>query len=110
MRLEQQVRRDRRVDLVWRQLREARLRMLADIGVGPAVEPALLDPDQIVGGQVIAEPVALLYEGPQLAGRRVKGERRRVARARRVGHLVRAVRVEALDRGLGFGLDAEIAG
>ena len=84
--------------------------MIADIGIGPAVEPALLHADQIVGRQVVAEPVALLHHGPKIAGLRVEGERGRVARAGRVGRLVRAVSVEALDRRLGLGLDAEIAG
>ena len=110
MRLEQQIGRDRRIDLLGRELREARLRVLADIGVGPAVEPALLHPDQIVGRQIVAEPVALLYKRPQLAGRRMKGERGRVPRAGGVGRLVRAVGIEALDRRLGLWLDAEIAG
>ena len=109
MRLEQQVGRDRRLDLVGRELREAGLRVLADIGVGPAVEPALLHADQVIGRQIVAEPVALLHDRPQLAGLRMKGERGRVARAGGDGRLVRAVGVEALDRRLGLGLDAEIA-
>ena len=39
---------------------EAGHRVLADIGVGPAVETALLHPDQKVGGQIPA--VALLHQ------------------------------------------------
>ena len=65
-----------------------RLRMLADIGVRPAVEPALLHPDQITGRQIVAEPVPLLYDRPQFAGPRMEGERSRVARAGRDGRLV----------------------
>ena len=55
-----------------------RLRMLADIGVRPAVEPALLHPDQIIGRQIVAEPVPLLHDRPQFAGLRMEGERSRV--------------------------------
>jgi len=83
--------------------------MLADLGVGPAVKPALLDADQIIGGQVVAEPVALLHHGPQFAGLGLKGERGRIARARGDRRLVRAVGIETLDRRLGLGFDAEIA-
>jgi hypothetical protein len=82
--------------------------VLADIG-GPAIEPALLHANQIVGRKVVAEPVALLHQCPQLAGLGVKGHGRRVARARRDRHLLRAVGVEALDRRLRLGLDSEIA-
>src|SRR5260370_1347702 len=109
MRLEQQIGRDRRFDLVRRELRESGLRVLTNIGVGPAVEPALLDADQIIGGQIVAEPVALLNHRPELAGLRVEGERGRVARAGGDGHLIGAVSVEALDRRFGLRLDAEIA-
>src|SRR5439155_26914679 len=64
---------------------------------------------QILRGQVVAEPVALLHEGPQFGGLRVEGERRRVAYARGERRLVGAVGIEALDRRLGLGLDPEIA-
>src|SRR5262249_24065933 len=40
----------------------------------------------------------------------VEGESRRVAHPRRVGRLVAAVSIKALNRGLRLGLDAEIAG
>src|ERR1700730_8737940 len=68
MGLEQEVGRDRRLDLIGGELREAGLRGLAAIGVRPAVEPALLHADQVIGGQVVAEPVALLHDSPQFAG------------------------------------------
>ena len=110
MRLEQEVGCDRRLDLVGGELRETGLRVLADIGVGPAVEAALLHADQIIGGEIVAEPVALLHDRPQLAGLRMKGERGRIARAGGDCRLVRAVGVEALDRRFRLRLDAEIAG
>jgi hypothetical protein len=109
MRGEQEIGGDRRFDLVGREVGETGLRVLADIGVGPAVEPALLHADQIIGGQVVAEPVALLHQGPEISCVGVKGECRRVARARRDGRLIGAVGIEALDRRLGLGLDPEIA-
>src|SRR5439155_6344089 len=110
MRLEQEVGRERRLDLVGREIGETWLRMWPVIGVRPAVEAAFLYPDQVVGGQLVAEPVTLLYDGPEFARLRVKGEGRRVAHPRRVGLLVPAVGIEALNRGLRLGLDAEIAG
>src|SRR4029450_10571731 len=109
MRLEQEVGRDRRLDLGRRAIGEAWLRMRPDIGVRPAVEAAVLYPDQIGGGQIVAEPVTLLPDSPEVARLRVKGEARRVAHPRGVGLLVPAIGIEALNRGLRLGLDAEIA-
>src|SRR5262249_14256918 len=68
MRLEQQIGGNRRLYLVGRELCEAGLRVLADIGVRPAVEPTLLDAEQIIRRQVVAETVALLPNRPQFAG------------------------------------------
>jgi len=82
MRGEQQVGGDRRFDLVGGEAGEAGLRVLADTGIGPAIEPALLDPDQKVGREIVAEAVALLHQCPEIAGVGVKGQCRRVARAR----------------------------
>src|SRR5207248_8147589 len=110
MGLEQEVGGDRRFDLVGRELREPGLRVLADIRIGPAVEPALLDSDQVIGWQIVAEPVALLHDRPQFAGLRMKGECGRVAGAGGDRCLVRSVGIEPLDRRLGLGLDTEIAG
>ena len=109
MRLKQQVGHDRGVDLVRREIGETGLRMFADISVRPAVEAALLHARQIVGRQIIAEPVALLHRGVELAGLRLECERRRVAHARGVSRLMRSVRIEPLDRRLRLGLDADIA-
>ena len=64
MRLEQQIGRDRRIDLVGCEVGKPGFWALTDIGVRPAVEPALLDADQIIGGQIVAEPVALLDCSP----------------------------------------------
>src|SRR5919199_243667 len=108
--LEQEVGRERRLDLVGREIGKARLWMRPVIGVWPTVEAAFLHPDQVVGGQLVAEPIPLLHDGPEFARLWVKGEARRVAHPRRVGHLVPAVGIEALNRGLRLGLDAEIAG
>src|SRR3954466_11077692 len=110
MRFEQQVRGNCGVDLVGRQLGKAGLRVIADVSVGPAIEAALLYPDQQVRWQVVAEPIALLHDGPKLAGIRMEGQGGRIARAGSIGRLVRAVRVEALDCGFGLRLAPEIAG
>jgi hypothetical protein len=69
----------------------------------------LLHPDQKVRGQIVAEPAAFLHHCPEIAGVGVKGECRRVARARDDGRLIAAIRIKALDRRLGLGLDPDIA-
>jgi hypothetical protein len=68
MRLEQEIGSDRCFDLVWGLVREAGLRMLADIGIRPAVKPAPLGPGSENRKQIVAEPVALLHDSPELAG------------------------------------------
>jgi hypothetical protein len=68
-----------------------------------------LHPDQVIGRQIVAEPVALLHDRPQIPGVDMECQGRRVACAGDVGRLVRTIGVEALDRRLGLGLDAEIA-
>ena len=73
MRLQQQVGHDRRSTLSGASCGEARLRVRAEIGIGPAVEANLPHPDQVIGGQVVAEAVAFLHPGPQIAGLRVEG-------------------------------------
>lgn len=55
--LEQEVGRDRCLHLVGREIGVAWLRMWPDIGVRPAVEAAFLHPDQVVRGQIVAEPI-----------------------------------------------------
>src|SRR5580704_14357058 len=96
MRLEQEVRGDRRFDFVRREAGKTGLRMLADIGVGPTVETALLYPDHVVIRQVVTEAIAFLQQRPEITGLRAEGERRRIAGAGGIGHLVRAVGIEAL--------------
>src|SRR5258707_11859112 len=110
MRFEQQIWRDRGLHLVGRVFCKARLRMLAGVGVGPAVEPALLDTDEIVGDELVAEAVTFLNDGVEVAGVRLERERGRIARSRREGRLVLAVPVEALDRRLWFRLDPKVSG
>src|SRR5712671_3048962 len=110
MRLEQQIGCDCSLDLVGCEIGEARLRVLSDIGVRPAVKTTLLDAEHIIGWQIIAETVALLTDGPQLTGLGMEAERCSVSDAGRECRLVRAVGVEALDRRLGFGFDPEITG
>src|SRR3954454_924156 len=110
MRFEQQVGSNRSVDLVGRQLGKAGLRVIADVSVGPAIEAAPLYPDQQVRWQIVAEPIALLHDGPKVTGIRMEGQGGRIACAGGIDRLVRTVRVEALDCGFRLRLDAEIAG
>src|SRR5690606_36452972 len=51
------------------------------VGVGPAVEAAILDRGQVVGRGLVADTVALVDHGPELAGGRLEGEADRVAQA-----------------------------
>src|SRR5262245_14738960 len=69
MSLEQQVWLHRCLDLVGPQLRKARLRMLADIGIGPSVKRTLLNARHEVRHESVAEPVALLHEGIKVSRR-----------------------------------------
>src|SRR4051794_24736751 len=109
MRFEQQVGRDRSLHLFGRNFRKARLGMLAGVGVWPAVEAALLNADQVVGDEIVAEPVALLNDGVEVARVRMKRQSGRIPRSRREGRLVLAVLVEALDRRFRLRLDPEIS-
>ena len=60
---EQQVGSDCRLHLVRGAVREAGLRMLADIRIGPSVESAFLNADQIIGWQQITEAISFLHQG-----------------------------------------------
>ena len=84
--------------------------MPADIGVWPAVERTLDDAGQIIGDKPVAHAVALLDDGIEIAGARLKRERGGIAHSRGEGALARAVRLEPLDAGLHFRLDAEVPG
>src|SRR5258708_10396002 len=110
MRFKQQIGRDGGLHLVGRDFRKARLRMLAGVGIGPAVEAAWLHADEIVGGKTVAEAVAFLDHRIEIAGVRLERERGWIARSRREGRLVLAVSVEALDRRLWLRLDPEVSG
>ena len=45
-----------------------RVLVRAEVVPGPAVEAALLDARDVVGHEVVAQPVALVHRGPELAG------------------------------------------
>src|SRR5882757_1569358 len=110
MRFEQQIGRDGSLHLVGGVFCKARLRMLAGIGIGPAVEAALLHTDEIIGDETVAEAVAFLDDGVEIAGVRMERERGWIARSRREGRLALAVLVEALDRRFRLRLDPEVSG
>src|SRR5271166_6579320 len=56
---------DRLLDQIWTLRLDARVEMLAEIAVGPAVEAAVLHRGHIVGHEVGAEFVAFVDDGPQ---------------------------------------------
>ena len=58
-----------------------RIQVLAEVAVGPAVEAALPYRGQVVRDQVVADLVALVDDGPQLAGDRFPLQAGRVAQA-----------------------------
>jgi hypothetical protein len=68
MGLEQQIRRNRLLHFLGRAVGEARLRMGTDIGVGPAVEGALLHLREIIRHHAIAEAASLLHHRIEIAG------------------------------------------
>ena len=71
----------------------------ADVIPGPAVEAAFLDVGDVVGHQVVAQPVALVDRGPELAGLGMDRQADGVADARGEDPLVLAVGVEGQDVG-----------
>ena len=73
---EQQVGSNCSLHLVRGAVREPRLRMLADIRIGPSIESAFLNTDQIIGWQQITKAVSLLHQGVEIAGLRMECERR----------------------------------
>src|SRR5690606_28119688 len=77
--------------------------------IGPAVEAAFLNPGQIVGHQIVAQPVALVDHGPQVTGRRMESHPYRVAQSGREALACIPRAVEAADGGPGFGLHPDIA-
>ena len=80
MRLEQDVGDDRLGSQVLPLAIHARVQVRADVAVGPAIEAAILHGGEVVGHQVIAQPISLIHRCPQLVGDRVEGEPDRVPR------------------------------
>ncbi len=81
---------------------------MADIGIGPAVEAALLQPGQIIRHQPVAQPIALIDHGVEIVGPGIEGDAHGVAQPRGEGLLVAAVGGEALHRGMGQGILADV--
>ena len=90
---EQNVGRDGGAYFFWCHLREARMRVLADVRIGPAVESALLNTDEIVGHQAVTEAIAFLHDSVEFPGIGMNCEGRRIPHSRRKCHLVFAVLV-----------------
>src|SRR5262249_42956766 len=98
------------LDGPWGGVSKARLRMLADVGIGPAIKTALTDTYQVVRWQMVAEAITLLHDGPKLAGLGMERERRWIARAGGERCLVGPISVEALDGRLGLRFDTDVPG
>src|SRR5215813_292433 len=97
---EQQIGLFRGFDLLRRLASKSRLWMLARIGVGPAIEGALLRPDHEVGDQLVAQTVSLLDNCPQLASLGIDRQSAGIAHTGSVGGLATAVGLKSLDGGL----------
>ena len=63
----------------------------AEVRVGPAVEAAFFHAREVVGHQLVAQLVALVYGRPQRAGAGVVGQPDRVAQAAGTYFLARAI-------------------
>src|SRR5260370_11325707 len=109
MRLEQQIGGDRCFHLFGREDRKTWLRVWADVGVRPSIKATLLDAGQIIRWKPITQSIPLLDKCKQLARLGVECEGGRIAHAGRERRLVRSVRIETLDRSLGFGLYPKIS-
>jgi hypothetical protein len=72
MRLEQQVGRDRGGDFVRREIGKTRLRMVADVRIRPTIKSALLNTDQIIGWQIVAQTITFLHQCPKVPSLRLE--------------------------------------
>src|SRR5205085_1064078 len=94
MRLEQDVGNDDLVLEVGPLALVARVFVRADVIPGPAVEAAFAHARDVVGRQIVAEPVALVGRAPQVAGGRMHREAGAVADASGENLLVLALGIE----------------
>ncbi len=76
------IRRDRLRDEIGTRRDHAPVDMLAVIAPGPAVKPALANGGQIIRHEIAAELVALVDDGPELAGFRMEVQPVRIAQTR----------------------------
>jgi hypothetical protein len=84
---------------------DARIEMLAEVAVGPAVEATILHRCQIIRDQIGSDLVSLVGDGPQLSGLGLKLQPGRIAHAAGIDAMCTGRRVDLLDRGpLAFGL------
>jgi hypothetical protein len=109
VRFEQQVRRDRGFNPLRLPLSETWLRVLPNVGIGPAVERTFLDVSKEIGHQTVAKAITFLHHGIKLARRWVERKGCRITQAGRKCGLVRPVGAEALDRGLYLRFNADVA-
>ncbi len=68
--------------------------MLSIVAVRPAIEPAFLDRGEVVGYQVRADFIALINDRPELAGRWLPAQSRRVSDARRIDAAGRRLHID----------------
>src|SRR5438874_3210058 len=99
VRAQDHVRHDGLFHQVWALTFAARIFMGSDVGVGPAVEAALLNVSEIIGDQVIAEQVALLYGGPESVASGIPVNSGGVARSGGEDFVTAAIGIEAINGG-----------
>src|SRR6516165_12103785 len=97
VRLKQYIRNNGCFYFLRRQLCKARLRMRADIRIGPAVKGALFHTREVIGRKIVAESIALLNPGVEFSGGRVECEGGRIAHSRGKSRLAGAVCLEPLN-------------
>ncbi len=93
MRAEQYVRNDRARDKVWLLRLDARINVVPDVAVRPAVESAILQRREIIGRKVIPQLVALVDGRPYFSRHRFQRQPHRIPQSRGVQSRVLAVRI-----------------
>ena len=76
-----------------------RILVAAHVEPGPAVKPARLNVRDVIRHQVIAQPVAFIYRGPQFACSGIHRDTHRIANAIRIHPRSAAIRIELQNIG-----------
>src|SRR3979490_2960348 len=71
----------------------ARVLVWAQVKPGPTIKAALLDARDVVGNEIVTQPIALVYRSPEFTRLRMYGDAHRIANAGRIEAEAGAVRV-----------------